>query len=216
MPRNMLALVAVVPAVICCTACGPEKKEVVKVVKAPEQFRVKFETTKGDFVVEVTRAWAPRGADRFYELVTDRYYDGCKFFRVVPRFVVQFGLNGNPALSQKWSQMTIPDDSVKVHNEKGTLSFANSGPATRTTQIFINLNDNVHLDRSNFAPFGKVVSGMEVVESLFKGYGDAPPQGVGPVQALIREEGNAYLERHFPRLDAVTSATVELMPAGGA
>lgn len=214
MPRNKLALIVLAPAVIWFTACGPDKKEEVKVVKAPEQFRVKFETTKGDFVVEVTRAWAPRGADRFYELVTERYYDGCKFFRVVPRFVVQFGLNGNPALSQKWSQMTIPDDPVKVHNEKGTLSFAMAGPATRTTQIFINLNDNTYLDRSNFAPFGKVVSGMEVVESLFKGYGEAPPQGVGPVQALIREEGNAYLERHFPRLDGIKTATIEPVEGG--
>lgn len=208
MKAKTIALVAVVPLILM-TACGkPQKEEVPKVVKAPEQFRVKFETTKGDFVVDVTRAWAPRGVDRLYELLTQHYFDGCKFFRVVPRFVVQFGLNGDPAISQHWSEMTIPDDPVKVHNTKGTLSYAKAGPATRTTQIFINLQDNPGLDGMGFSPFGKISSGMEVVESFFKGYGDGPPQGVGPEQARIRSEGNPYLERYFPRLDGIKTATV--------
>jgi peptidyl-prolyl cis-trans isomerase A (cyclophilin A) len=191
--------------------CGQQQPgEQAKAVAgpAPEVYRVNFETSKGAFVVEVTRAWAPRGADRFYELVQKKFYDGARFFRVVPRFMAQFGLKGNPATDRYWSQMPIPDDTVKTNNLRGTLSFAMAGPASRTTQVFINLQDNVRLDRMNFAPFGKVISGMEVVDQLFKGYGDAPPSGVGPEQARIREEGNDYLVRFFPRLDYIKSATV--------
>jgi peptidyl-prolyl cis-trans isomerase A (cyclophilin A) len=185
---------------------GEQAKAVVG--PAPEVYRVNFETSKGAFVVEVTRAWAPRGADRFYELVQKKFYDGARFFRVVPRFMAQFGLKGDPAADRFWSQMPIPDDRVKTNNLRGTLSFAMAGPASRTTQVFINLQDNVRLDGMNFAPFGKVVSGMEVVDQLFKGYGDAPPSGVGPEQARIREEGNDYLVRFFPRLDYIKSAKV--------
>ena len=197
---------------ILLSSCGGPKEDATpttpRPVQAPTSFQVRFETSKGDFTVEVTRDWAPRGADRFYELVQARLYDNCRFFRVVPRFVVQFGINGDPSVSRLWSQMRIADDLVLQSNRKGTLSYAKSGPATRTTQVFINLADNASLDSMGFAPFGKVVSGMEVVESLYKLYGDAPPAGVGPLQDRIQLEGNAYLERYFPRLDFIKTARI--------
>ncbi len=193
-------------------ACGPQ--EAVKGAKvvpkqAPATYRVALDTTKGGVVVEVTRAWAPRGADRFYELVSKQFYDGARFYRVVPRFVVQFGLKGDPGDDRYWSTMYMPDDPVTQNNKRGTLSFAMAGAATRTTQVFINLADNFRLDGMGFAPFGRVVSGMEVVDQLFKGYGDAPPNGVGPEQSRIREEGNPYLERYFPRLDYIKNARLQ-------
>ena len=193
------------------TACGrqqPEEAAKPQPAQPPDVYRVEFETTKGAVTVEVTRAWAPRGADRFYELVQKHFYDGARFFRVVPRFVVQFGLKGEPAADRLWSQMTIPDDPVTQNNLRGTLSFAMAGPASRTAQVFINLKDNTNLDGMGFAPFGKVVTGIEVVDQFFKGYGDAPPGGVGPDQGRIRQEGNQYLERFFPRLDYIKTAKV--------
>ncbi len=193
------------------SGCGPQ--ETAKPAKAipkqaPATYRVAFDTTKGVFVVEVTRAWAPRGADRFYELVLKQFYDGARFYRVVPRFVVQFGLKGDPASDRYWSSMYIPDDPVTQNNKRGSLSFAMAGSATRTTQVFINLADNFRLDGMGFAPFGRVVSGMEVVDQLFKGYGDAPPSGVGPEQSRLRDEGNEYLDRYFPRLDHIKEARI--------
>lgn len=207
--RANLHLYTAITALLLLFGCGQREKPPEagkKPVRAPATFRVNFETSRGGFVVEVTRGWAPRGADRFYELVTQHYYDGCRFFRVVPRFVVQFGISGNPSISGRWREMIIPDDPVKESNKKGTLSYAMSGPATRTTQVFINLVDNKQLDARGFAPFGKVISGMEVVEKLFRGYGDAPPRGVGPEQERIFREGNQYLERYFPRLDYIRTA----------
>ncbi len=198
------------------TACGrqqPSDASKSQTPRTPDVYRVDFDTTKGVFVVEVTRAWAPRGADRFYELIQKKFYDGARFFRVVPRFVVQFGLKGEPVADRQWSGMTIPDDPVKQNNVRGTLTFAMAGPATRTTQIFINLQDNISLDGMGFAPFGKVVTGMEIVDQLFKGYGDAPPGGAGPDQSRIRQEGNQYLERFFPRLDYIKSATITAAPS---
>jgi peptidyl-prolyl cis-trans isomerase A (cyclophilin A) len=194
------------------SACGRDQsKDASKEapIPVPEVYRVRFETTKGDFVIEVTRAWAPRGADRFHELVHAKFFDGARFFRVVPRFVVQFGLKGVPATDRHWSQMTLPDDPVTQNNAKGTITFAKSGPASRTTQVFINLQDNFSLDKLGFPPFGKVVSGMDIVGQLHKGYGDAPPTGVGPEQSRIRAEGNEYLERYFERLDYIKKAAVE-------
>jgi peptidyl-prolyl cis-trans isomerase A (cyclophilin A) len=192
------------------TSCGGKPAAETEVIpkQAPEICRYAFDTTRGLFVVEVTRSWAPRGADRFHELVLKRIYDGARFFRVVPRFVVQFGLKGDPATDRYWSTMYIPDDPVTQNNVRGTLSFAMAGAATRTTQVFINLQDNLGLDKMGFAPFGKVVSGMEVVDQLFKQYGDAPPSGVGPEQGRIKDEGNDYLDRFFPRLDSIKSAKV--------
>lgn len=206
----MARWIGVVLGTILLTACGSQKKAEEPVIPkhAPEVFRVEFDTSKGAFVVEVTRAWAPRGADRFHEVVLRKIYDGARFYRVVPRFVVQFGLKGDPVTDRYWSGLYIPDDPVTQNNTRGTLSFAMAGPATRTTQVFINLQDNLRLDKMGFAPFGKVVSGMEVVDNLYRMYGDAPPSGVGPDQGRIKDEGNEYLERYFPQLDYINSAKI--------
>jgi len=176
---------------------------------APEVVKVKFETTQGDFIVEVHRDWAPLGADRFLELVKAHYYDGCKFFRVIKGFMAQFGINGDPKVTAVWQRNSIKDDAVKESNRKGYLTYAMAGPNTRTTQLFINLVDNGRLDSSGFAPFGKVADGgMEVVEKLFSGYGEGAPQGQGPSQAQITAKGNPYLEANFPRLDSIKKATI--------
>jgi peptidyl-prolyl cis-trans isomerase A (cyclophilin A) len=177
--------------------------------KAPETYRAKFATTKGDFVIEVTRSWAPNGADRFYNLVKNGYYDGCSFFRVVYGFMVQFGINGDPALNAIWSEARIPDDPVTQKNLRGMVTFATAGPGTRTAQVFINYADkNTNLDSQGFAPFGKVVEGMDVVNKLFSGYGEGAPSGHGPDQNRIQKEGNAYLAKSFPKLDAIKTATI--------
>ncbi len=176
---------------------------------APERFRVRFETTRGDFLVEVHRQWAPRGADRFYNLVRHGFFDGAKFFRVVDGFVVQFGIAADPAVSAAWADATIGDDPRRESNLRGRLTFAHAGPNTRTTQLFINLRDNPGLDGQGFPPFGEVVEGMEVVDGLYAGYGDGPPYGSGPDQGRIEAEGNAYLEREFPRLDGIRTARIE-------
>jgi peptidyl-prolyl cis-trans isomerase A (cyclophilin A) len=176
--------------------------------RAPDNFKIRFETSKGVFVVEVRRDAAPNGADRFYNLVKNGYYDDARFFRVVSGFVVQFGINGDPAVNAKWVSATIKDDPVKTSNQRGFLTFATAGPDSRTTQVFINLTDNGRLDRLGFAPFGRVISGMEVVDKLYAEYGDGPPRGSGPDQARIQREGNAYLKRAFPKLDFVRKAIV--------
>lgn len=174
--------------------------------KAPEVFKVKFETTKGDFVVEVHRDWAPHGADRFYNLVRHGYYDGCRFFRVLSGFVAQFGIHGDPKVSAVWREAKIPDDRVVKSNKRGFITYATAGPNTRTTQLFINYRDNSMLDRQGFAPFGQVIEGMEVVDSLYAGYGEGAPRGSGPSQSRIQQEGNAYLEKNFPKLDYIKKA----------
>ncbi len=175
---------------------------------APDSFRVRFATTAGDFTVEVHRAWAPRGADRFYELVRAGYYDGNRFFRVLPGFVAQFGISGDPAASAGWRGRPIRDDPVRKSNTRGTLAFAAAGPDTRTTQVFVNLTDNSRLDGMGFAPFGEVVEGMTAVDSLYAGYGEGAPRGQGPDQGLIQRDGNRYLEDSFPKLDAIDSARI--------
>jgi peptidyl-prolyl cis-trans isomerase A (cyclophilin A) len=175
---------------------------------APDLFRVNFETSKGDFVIEVHRDWAPNGADRFYYLVKNGFYDQVRFFRVISGFMAQFGLSGDPKLSGVWRDFAIPDDSVKQSNTRGMVTFAKAGPNSRTTQVFISYRDNSGLDRDGFAPFGRVIQGMEVVDQLHSGYGDSPPGGRGPTQTRIRNEGNAYLERDFPQLDFVKKATI--------
>jgi peptidyl-prolyl cis-trans isomerase A (cyclophilin A) len=170
---------------------------------APDSFKVLFETTAGDFMVEVQRSWAPLGADRFYNLVRHGYYDGVRFFRVVPGFVVQFGLHGDPQVTNAWRDARIPDDSVSASNRRGTITFATGGPDTRTVQVFINLADNTRLDAQGFAPFGVVTGGMDAVDRLHSGYGEGAPRGRGPDQAQIRQEGEAYLAREFTELDRV-------------
>ncbi|HLC09467.1 MAG TPA: peptidylprolyl isomerase [Methyloceanibacter sp.] len=176
---------------------------------APDIYKVKFDTSKGPFVVEVHRDWAPNGADRFYNLVKNGFYDNDRFFRVVEGFMVQFGINGNPKISKVWRDANIKDDAVKQSNKRGMITFATSGPNSRTTQVFINFNNNVGLDDQGFSPFGQVVSGMKVVDSLYNGYGEGAPRGSGPDQGRVQDEGNAYLNQDFPMLDYVKKATIE-------
>lgn len=176
--------------------------------QAPETFRASFETTQGTITLEIERAWAPLGVDRFYTLIKSGFYDGARFFRVLPDFVVQFGIAGDPALSARWRSARIADDPVKQSNVRGSVSFATAGPGTRTTQIFINLADNSNLDRMGFSPFGRVAEGMDVIEKLYSGYGEGAPHGRGPDQSRIQSEGNAYLEKSFSQLDYIRKATV--------
>ncbi len=176
--------------------------------QAPEVFRAQLDTTKGNIAIEVTRAWAPLGADRFYNLIKNGFYNGARFFRVLPGFVVQFGIPGDPSLARDWRQARIADDAVTQKNVPGTLSFATAGANTRTTQVFINLGDNRNLDGMGFAPFGRVTEGMEIVKQLHSGYGEGAPHGRGPDQGRIQSEGNEYLEKQFPALDYIKTATV--------
>jgi cyclophilin family peptidyl-prolyl cis-trans isomerase len=177
--------------------------------QAPAAYKVKFDTTKGAFVVEVTRAWAPRGADRFYNLVKNGFYDNVRFFRVISGFMVQFGINGDPVIMANWRTAQIPDDPVTQSNTRGMITFATAGPNSRTSQVFINFADNARLDQSGFAPFGKVVSGMNVVDSLNAEYGEGAPRGRGPDQGRLQSEGNTYLAKEFPRMDYIKKATIE-------
>lgn len=177
--------------------------------RAPDTYKAKFVTSKGTFVIQVTRDWAPHGADRFYNLVKAGFYNDARFFRVIDGFMVQFGISGNPDVSAAWSNANIPDDPVRESNARGTVTFATAGPNTRTTQVFINFNNNAGLNGQGFAPFGKVISGMDVVDNLYKGYGEGAPRGNGPNQALIKAQGNAYLVTQFPKLDYIKKATIE-------
>jgi peptidyl-prolyl cis-trans isomerase A (cyclophilin A) len=179
-------------------ALNPKDPEMSRT--APEVFRVLFDTTRGAFTVEATRAWAPKGADRFYNLVRAGFYDGARFFRVVPGFVAQFGLPADPRLAAAWKASTIPDDPVKTSNVRGTLTFATAGPNTRTTQLFLNFGHNARLDAMGFAPFAKVVDGQAIVDAINPEYGERPNQG------RIQAEGEAYLVQGFPRLDVIRSA----------
>jgi peptidyl-prolyl cis-trans isomerase A (cyclophilin A) len=177
--------------------------------QAPNVYTVNMDTSKGAVVIEVHRDWAPLGADRLYELVKSGYYNGARFFRVLPNFMAQFGIAADPQVTSKWKDAKIQDDPVKESNVKGMVTFATAGPNTRTTQMFINIADNARLDGMGFAPIGKVISGMEVVENFYKGYGEGAPRGQGPAQQLIEEQGNAYLEKEFPQLDYIKKATVQ-------
>jgi len=171
--------------------------------QAPEKFKAKFDTSKGSFVIEVHRDWAPKGADRFYNLVKNGFLDDARFFRVVPDFMVQFGIHGDPNIQKNWANANIQDDPVKQSNKRGYITFATRGANTRTTQLFINFKDNAGLDRQGFAPFGEVTSGMDVVDKINSQYGERPNQG------SIQAEGNAYLNKEFPKLDYIKKATIE-------
>lgn len=175
---------------------------------SPDSFRVKFETTKGNFAVEVIRAWAPKGADRFYRLVKEGYFKDIRFFRVLPGFMAQFGMSGNPALNARMDSLRIPDDPITQSNKRGMVTFATAGPNTRSSQFFINYGDNVSLDSQGFSPFGRVVDGMKVVDAMYSGYGEGAPNGAGPSQDSIAKKGNEYLQRAFPKLDYIKSATI--------
>ena len=176
--------------------------------QAPATYKARFDTSKGVFVIDVRREWAPVGADRFYNLVKNGFYDENRFFRVISGFMVQFGINGNPQVSTPWRNAQIKDDPVKQSNKRGFITFATSGPNSRTTQVFINFGDNSRLDNMGFASFGQVSTGMNVVDQLYADYGEGAPQGRGPNQGRMQSEGNAYLTKDFPNLDFVRKATI--------
>jgi peptidyl-prolyl cis-trans isomerase A (cyclophilin A) len=182
---------------------------------APAVYRVRIDTTAGSFVIEVHRDWAPHGADRFYELVRDGYYNDSRFFRVVPGHWAQFGIAGDPRVSRRWRHRTIPDDTLVEHNTAGFVAFANTGPNTRATEIYINTGDNTRNDNENgFAPFGRVVEGMETVDKLYGGYGEHSGGGMraGHQDAMF-SGGNAYLDREYPKLDKLIRASIVPQPS---
>jgi cyclophilin family peptidyl-prolyl cis-trans isomerase len=173
--------------------------------QAPASYKAKFDTSAGAFVIQVTREWAPLGADRFYNLVKNGFYDDVRFFRVLDGFMAQFGMSGNPGIQAAWRNSQLKDDPVKQSNKRGYVSFATAGPNSRTTQVFINFADNSPLDAQGFAPFGQVVQGMDVVDKLYSGYGRSNV----PDQQRITKEGNDYLQKSYPKLDYVKKATIE-------
>ncbi len=177
--------------------------------QAPDDFRARFETSAGDFVIEVHRAWSPEGADRFFNLIANGFYDDVRVYRVIPGFMAQFGLNGDPVVNYQWRNAIIIDDPVVQSNTRGRVSFAKGGPNSRTTEVFINYRDNAGLDGNGFSPFGEVVQGMDVVDRFHGGYGDGPPRGQGPYQAQVQAQGNEYLDAEFPELTRILRASVE-------
>jgi peptidyl-prolyl cis-trans isomerase A (cyclophilin A) len=208
------SLVVLLALVIAPLAISPAKSQALMnpaglTEQAPPVYKAKFDTSKGTFEIEVHRDWAPAGADRFYNLVKNGFFDNTRFFRVVSGFMVQFGLNGDPNVSAQWRQARIRDDQVKQSNTRGMVTFATAGPNTRTTQVFINFGDNNRLDGMGFAPFGRISSGMNVVDALYSGYGEGAPGGNGPEQGRIQQEGNAYLTKDFAKLDYIKKATIE-------
>lgn len=214
----MRSRIAAIAGILLLAACGgapePPKKAAEKKPELPktppEKFRVKLATTKGDIVIELARANAPKGVDHFYRLLSTGYYNDMRFHRVIRGFVAQFGISGIPVENQVWAMAKIPDDPVKLKNKRGTVTFAKIGPDSRTTQLFINLRDNLDLDASGFAPIGTVVEGMDVADKLAFLYGENRPRGGGPDPNRIQTEGNAYLDREFPRLDSIRKATIIL------
>jgi peptidyl-prolyl cis-trans isomerase A (cyclophilin A) len=182
---------------------APEMKD-----KAPDKFKVRFITSQGNFTMTVERAWAPLGADRFYHLVRGRFFEEARFFRVLEGFMCQFGIPADPAESALWKEATIVDDPVTQSNTRGMVSYATSGLHTRTTQLFINYANNRKLDRSGFAPFGKVTEGMDVVDKFYSGYGEGAPNGDGPSQKRMERLGNPYLQAEFPKLDYIQKTEI--------
>ncbi|MDQ4080833.1 MAG: peptidylprolyl isomerase [Gemmatimonadota bacterium] len=204
-----LAALCVSLIAIACSADSPQQRsdsatgaQAAATTPAPDSFRVAFETTRGNFAIDVYRAWSPRGADRFHDLVNTGYFTDIAFFRVIPGFVAQFGMHGDPGVNRQWENKSIPDDPVAQSNARGTIVFATSGPNTRSNQFFINYADNTRLDGMGFSPFGRVVEGMSVVDSIYAGYGETPDQ------TRIAAQGNAYLQQRYPRLDYIKSASL--------
>jgi peptidyl-prolyl cis-trans isomerase A (cyclophilin A) len=205
MTRRHVVLAGAV-ALASCSRTEPKKEAEQTPAPSPSKpeagtYKVRFETTKGPFVVEVHRDWAPLGAARFEELVKDGFYNNTAFFRVVPNFIIQFGIAAEPRMTKKWNKPIKDDQPVRTNSYK-SLAFATAGPETRTTQVFINLRSNQILDKQGFAPFALVIEGMEVVEKLYSGHGE------GPDQQRIERQGNSYLKASFPRLDYITRATI--------
>jgi peptidyl-prolyl cis-trans isomerase A (cyclophilin A) len=216
-PRRMsvsgVAAIVLLVLAACATGQGDNRTALLdtsaSAEPAPEVFRVRFETSRGPFVVEAHRDWSPFGVDRFYYLVRRGFYDGNRFFRVIPGLVAQFGISGDPAIAASWRDRRMPDDTAQNRgNTRGRVSFATAGRHMRTTQLFINYKDNGFLDARGFAPIGEVIEGMSVVDSLWSGYGDNPPAGAGPDQSRIYSEGNRYLDESFPNLDYIRTARI--------
>jgi peptidyl-prolyl cis-trans isomerase A (cyclophilin A) len=209
----MIRVACILPALLALAIAAPAHSQnlgnpAALKEQAPPVYKVEFDTSKGPFVVEVHRDWAPNGADRFYNLVKNGFYDNVRFFRVVEGFMAQFGVNGDPKASSVWREARIKDDPVRISNKRTFVTFATAGRDTRTTQVFISYSDNSNLDSQGFAPFGQVVSGIKVVDSLYNGYGEGAPNGRGPDQGRVQKEGNAYLASAFPNLDYVKKATI--------
>ncbi len=178
--------------------------------KAPDQFKVTFKTTKGDITIEIKKEWSPLGADRFYNLVKMGYFKDIAFFRVVPGFMAQFGIHGDPTVNGVWRDLGIPDEPVKQSNKRGWLTFAKKGmPNSRSVQFFLNLVDNPNLDGMGFAPFGQIVKGQDVLDKINSEYGEGAPRGRGPDQMRLQTQGNEYLKKEFPNMDYIISAEVE-------
>jgi peptidyl-prolyl cis-trans isomerase A (cyclophilin A) len=211
--RTRILLAALGAVAVASTSCKKSDSPIANPPaeamneRAPDTVRVRFETTKGPFVVEAYRAWAPHGVDRFYQLVKMGFYNDTRFFRVIGGFMAQFGVSGDPGVTAAWQDRSLPDDPVGHTNERGTVTFAaKSAPNSRTTQLFISYRDNSNLDASGFSPIGKVIEGMSVVDSLYSGYGEGAPDGNGPDQMRATAEGNTYLDAAFPKLDRITKA----------
>ena len=209
--KHFLAALLTIGSVSAQTAKPDLTNPATLKAQAPATFEAKFTTTKGDFTILVHRDWAPRGADRFYNLVRAGFFTDCTFFRVLrsPRpFMAQFGISPNPAIAKVWQNANIPDDPNKTTNSRGRVTFATGGPNTRTTQLFINYGDNAFLDNQGFSPFGEVTEGMDVVDQFYAEYGEGAPQGRGPEQGRLQAEGKAYTDRNFPKLDHILKATI--------
>jgi len=191
-----------------CSATPPPHKarQQQPPAEMPALWKARFETSQGPFVIEVRKEWAPKGTERFWKLVTSRFFDDSRFYRVRPGFIVQFGIAGDPAVQSLWNAAPLADDPRRESNLRGTVSFAQAGPGSRRTQVFVNLKDNRALDRDGFAPFGRVIEGIELFDKLYAGYGEWSPPGRGPEAARIQTQGNAYLDAQFPRLDRIVKA----------
>lgn len=215
MTRSLVTFGTVLAAAATIGAQSPDLQKIARLrnpsalnEKAPDTFKANFDTSKGTFTITVTRSLAPLGADRFYNLVKNGFYDDARFFRVIEGFMAQVGIHGNPVIAKAWGSALIQDDPVRQSNRRGFVTFATGGKNTRSTQVFINFRDNPALDKQGFAPFGLVTSGMNVVDRLYSGYGEGKPSGQGPDQQRVQAEGNAYLNKEFPRLDFIKAATI--------
>ena len=213
--QSWMAAVAVGVVAVASTSAQVDMAKVAKLrnpaalkEKAPDLFKANVDTSKGLIVIEVHRDWAPNGADRFYNLVKNGFFEDVRFFRVISGFMAQFGIHGTPGVQSAWRAASLKDDPVRQSNKRGTVTFATAGPDTRTTQFFINFGDNTGLDKQGFAPFGEIVSGMAVVDKINAEYGEGAPRGKGPDQGRLQSEGNAYLNKEFPKLDYIKSATI--------
>lgn len=202
-------MIALLVAAVAMAAPAGLKKPSKATATAPARFTIEVQTTQGKFVLQAEREWAPEGVDRLYNLVKVGFFEDIAFFRAIDNFMVQFGIHGDPEVAKAWFTARIPDDAVRQSNARGTMSFATSGPNTRTTQLFINYRNNVQLDQMGFAPVARVVEGMDVVDKLYKGYGEGAPRGRGPDQGQIQKKGNAYLREKFPELDYIKSVTLK-------